>query len=47
MEDKQTTFFLDEFKLEKYAVLSGHYMNFVIQGDVESPCPIRKQESYK
>lgn len=30
MEDKQATFFLDEFKLEKYAVLSGHYVIFVI-----------------
>lgn len=30
MGHKQTTSFLDKFELEKYAVLSGHYLNFVI-----------------
>lgn len=30
MEHKETTSFLDEFALEKYVVLSGHYVSFVI-----------------
>lgn len=31
MENKLTISFLDEFKLQKYAVvLAGHYVNFVI-----------------